>query len=116
MFNRKENKDMSKKVQHISTINSYTFGCNCKEKRVIEICGLVNEALLLIHPTSKIEIVYEKSSRQIKMLMTHTTNFAYEAPTQYKNAMKLFDLAISSILNGKSCHVIEGAITPHYSN
>ncbi len=113
---KKNFRTINKRIEHVSTINSYTFGCNCKEKRIIEICGLVNEALQLIHPTSKIEIVYEKSKRQIKMIMTHTTNFAYEAPTQYKNAMKLFDLAINSILNGKSCQVIEGAITPHYCN
>lgn len=98
--------------KHITKVNAYTFDYKCNEKRIIEVCGMMNEALRLIHPTCKIEIVYIRSKRTIEMLMVHSTNFAYENPVQYKNAMKLFDLAIKTILDGSICQVVEGAIFP----
>lgn len=95
---------------YTTIINSYAFDNMHKEEKIVEMCGFANEALKLIHPTAPIRIYYERARRMMKMEMVHRGNFCYERPTQYKNAMKLFDLAISCIVNEVPCEIVDGAI------
>lgn len=105
---------MLKKKVFYSIINSYFFDKKYSEDEIIKVCGMVNSAMHLVHPTCKISIRYERAKRKMSMVMAHTKNVAYENPVQYKDAMKLFDLAITTITKGVKCEVVEGAILPSF--
>ncbi len=100
---------MRNKKIFTTIINSYYFDKKYSENKIIEVCGIMNLILLAIHPTCKIRIRYERAQRKMSMVMVHTKNVAYDRPIQYKNAMKLFDIAIIAITKRVRCEVIDVA-------
>ena len=55
---------MQKKKVFYSIINSYFFDKKYSEDEIIKVCGMVNSAMHLVHPTCKIAIRYEKANRK----------------------------------------------------